>query len=296
VRAVHGMQSEAEIRAGGVVGVLLLVAAVTILAGTALAGTLDTIRQGGVVRLAYREDAPPFSFKSSDGQPTGYSVALCRAVAADLKDQLKMPELTVQYVAVNSVNRFDAIQKSQADMLCEATSETLKRRKIVDFSIPTFISGASLIIRADGPTSLREMDGKKIGVLAGTTTEEALRESLKDAAVNADVIAVKTHQEGVQMVATGGVSAYFADRTILQYLRRASKSSNLLLGDDYLTYEPYALALPYGDEDFRLAVDRALSDLYRSGKIESIFMESFGKEAKASPLLRHLYVISALPE
>jgi ABC-type amino acid transport substrate-binding protein len=279
-----------------VIGAMLLAASAIVVAGMASAGTLDTVRQAGVVRLAYREDAPPFSFNGSDGQPTGYTVALCRAVVAGLKDQLKLAKLTVQYVPVTSVNRFEAMQNNQADMLCEATSETLSRRKIVDFSIPTFISGASLIIRADGPTSLREMDGKKIGVLAGTTTEQSLNESLKQAAVNAEVIPVKTHQEGMQMVGNGGVSAYFADRTILQYLQRTSNAPNLMLADNYLTYEPYALALPHGDGDFRLAVDRVLSDLYRSGQIESIFVQSFGKEAKATPILSYLYLISGLPE
>jgi ABC-type amino acid transport substrate-binding protein len=290
------MQSDANRRCRAILAAMLLVAVAIVLAGTVSAGTLDTIRQAGVVRLAYREDAPPFSFRGNDGQPIGYSVALCRAVVAGLKDQLKMAKLTVQYVPVTSVNRFETMQNNQADLLCEATTATLNRRKMVDFSIPTFISGASLMIRADGPTSLREMDGKKIGVLAGTTTEQALNESLRQGAVNADVIPVKTHQEGIQMVGNGGVAAYFADRTILQYLQRGSNAANLLLADNYLTYEPYALALPHGDGDFRLAVDRVLSDLYRSGQIDSIFVQSFGKEARATPILRFLYVISALPE
>jgi len=54
----------------------------------------------------------------------------------------------------------------------------LSRREPVDFSIPTLLDGAGLMVRADGPKNLRDLAGKKIGVLAGTTTEEALRNTL----------------------------------------------------------------------------------------------------------------------
>ena len=59
---------------------------------------------------------------------------------------------------------------------------------------------------------------------------------------------------------------------------------------------PYALALPRGDSDFRLAVDRALSHIYRSGEIAAIFQHSFGGKAEPSPILRTLYLISGLPD
>jgi polar amino acid transport system substrate-binding protein/glutamate/aspartate transport system substrate-binding protein len=202
----------------------------------------------------------------------------------------------VQYVSVNAANRFDAIRKGQADLLCEATTETLDRRKTLDFSIPTFISGASVIIQAGGPTNLEDMAGKKIAVLTGTTTEQALLTSLKEGAIQADVIPVATHQQGMDLVENGKVAAYFAERVILQYMQRASKSGAKLQLSNYLTYEPYALALPYGDEEFRLAVDRALSDLYRSGAITAVFTRSFGPEAAPTQVVRDLYIISALPE
>ena len=67
----------------------LLLAGLT-LAGAASAGTLDHIRQDGAIRIAYREDAPPFSLKGPDGAPAGYSVELCRAVANDISVMKKM--------------------------------------------------------------------------------------------------------------------------------------------------------------------------------------------------------------
>jgi ABC-type amino acid transport substrate-binding protein len=273
-----------------------VIAALLFTCGAASAGTLDRIRQDKTVRIAYREDAPPFSYQGTGAEPAGFMVDLCRAVAKNLAQQMNLPSLSVVYVPVTAVDRFEAIAKGKADLLCEPTTETLSRREEVDFSIPTFVDGAGLLIRRDGPKSLSALGGRKIGVLAGTTTEDELHASLKDAGITADVIPAKTHDEGMAMLDDGKVSAYFADRGILMFLAGKSKApGKLLLADNYLTVEPYALALPHGDEDFRLAVDRALSNIYRSGKIAAIFTEIFGAKTKPSQILQSLYLISALP-
>ena len=262
----------------------------------ASAGTLDRIKQEKAIRIAYREDAPPFSYKDKIGEPMGFMVDLCREVAKKLADQLQLASLNVVYVPVTAADRFEAIQQQKADLLCEPTSATLSRREIVDFSIPTFVDGASLMIRADGPHNLKAMAGKKIGVLGGTTTEQSLRSSLKATGITSDVIPAKTHAEGVAMLDDGKISAYFADRSILVSLIKDSKApGKLMLAENYLSVEPYALALPRGDEDFRLAVDRALSHIYLGGEIGAIFKRAFG-DAQPGQVLGTLYLTAGLPD
>src|SRR5206468_34832 len=141
----------------------------------ASAGVLDRVAQEKVIRVAYREDAPPFSFKDKIGEPAGFMVDLCRAVAKKLAEQRGLPSLNVVYVPVTAADRFEAITQQKADLLCEPTSATLSRRQLVDFSIPTFLDGASLMVRTDGPKKLDELTGRKVGVVAGTTTEQSLR-------------------------------------------------------------------------------------------------------------------------
>jgi ABC-type amino acid transport substrate-binding protein len=264
--------------------------------GSAGAGTLDKVRQDKALRLAFRDDAPPFSFTDEAGLPAGFMVDLCRSVAKHIGEQLNI-DLKVAYVLVTAENRFDAIENGKADLLCEPTSETLSRREHVDFSIPTFADGASLLVGADGPSDFAALAGKKIGVLAGTTTEESLRNTLASAGLVADITPAKTHLEGLAMLDKGEVVAYFADRAILSYLAsKSSDSSKLRLADNYFSLEPYALALPHGDEDFRLAVDRALSHIYRSGEIAIVFAHTFGNAMQPSDILKTLYSIAALPD
>jgi ABC-type amino acid transport substrate-binding protein len=265
--------------------------------GSAGAGTLDTVRQDKALRIAYREDAPPFSFTDDAGLPAGFTIDLCRSIAKHIGEQLNINDLKINYVLVTAENRFDAIENGKADLLCEPTSETLSRREQVDFSIPTFVDGASLLVSGDGPGDFSGLSGKKIGVLAGTTTEQSLRDTLSRANINAEIAPAKSHEEGLAMLDKGEIVAYFGDRAILAYLAtKSTDASKLRLADNYFSLEPYALALPHGDEDFRLAVDRALSHIYRSGEIAVVFAHTFGAEMQPSDTLKTLYSISALPD
>jgi ABC-type amino acid transport substrate-binding protein len=267
-------------------------------AGSATAGTIDKIRAERTIRLAYREDAPPFSYKEGNSaEPTGFMINLCRAVAKKLGEQLGVAPLKIDYVPVTAANRFDVIKKGDADLLCEATSATLSRRGQVDFSIATFVDGASVIVAEETIRDLKDLAGKKIGVLTGTTTEDGLRATLKANSITAEVVPAKTHAEGIAMLDDGKVSAYFADRSILLSLLKDIKTRTKLgIANQYLSIEPYALALAHGDEEFRLAVDTALSHIYRSSEIMAIFEQSLGTTAKPSDTVKALYMMSALPD
>ncbi|CAN0485694.1 unnamed protein product, partial [Phaeothamnion confervicola] len=193
------------------------------------AGTLARIKDKAEIRLAYRADAAPFSMLE-EGRPAGYSVALCLEVAHALQRELKISQMAISFIPVTAETRFDAITKGEADLLCEATTVTLSRREKMDFSIYTFVSGAGLAIRPDGPTSVDALAGQKIGVLGGTTTQKDLEVTLKDQNITADVIVVHTHDEGFDLLKKGAISTYFADRTILQeYLRHNAAGEDLLL-------------------------------------------------------------------
>jgi ABC-type amino acid transport substrate-binding protein len=273
--------------------------ATALLAGIAAAGagTFDNVRKTGTLKIAYRADAPPFSYKDAKGQPAGFMVELCQAVAAKMAADMGRGPLQLTYVQVSAANRFDKIVNGDADVLCEPTSETLSRRALVDFSIATFVDGAGMMIRDDGPHEFKEMAGKRVGVLAGTTTEQTLRNSLQTAGIAATVTPVQTHSEGIDQLDNGVFSAYFADRSILMFLvAESSAPKRLRLAEQYLTVEPYALAMAHGDEDFRLAVDRALSHIYRSGEITEIFAHAFHGNVAPAETLRALYLLSGLPD
>jgi ABC-type amino acid transport substrate-binding protein len=266
-------------------------------ASPGLAATLDRVKETETLRIGFRMDAVPFSYRDEVGEPAGYSVELCRAVAGEIRRELGLARLALDYVPVDTDDRFEAVQQGRIDLLCGATTVTLSRRQMVDFSLFTFADGAGVLLRADGPERFEDLAGQKVGVRAATTTEEALRNTMTRSSMTLDVVTVEDHQDGLDSLLAGEIAAYFADRAILLFLvARSDAPDKLRVAENYLTYESYALALPRGDDDFRLAVDRALSHIYRSGVIEEIFARSFTTKAKPSEIVRALYVINGLPE
>ena len=265
--------------------------------GTARAEVLERAAATGELRIAFRADAQPFSFLGSDGKAAGFSVELCRAVAREAAAALGRSTLTLVEVAVTGTDRLAAIEQGKADLLCEATTVTLERREQLDFSLLTFATGASLLYPADGPTTFEELAGRKVGVLAGSTTEGGLREALDAARIDAEVVTVPTHIDGIERLAGGDLAAYFGDGALLLYqLMQSPFRDRLRMSDKVLSFEPYALALPKGDDAFRLVVDRALAKLARSGEVMRLFEAAFGVGAQPSDLVRALWILNSIPD
>jgi ABC-type amino acid transport substrate-binding protein len=80
------------------------------------ADTLKKIRSSKSIALGFRADSPPFSFTGSDGQPAGYSVDLCKRVAAGVERQLNVGTLAVKWVPVTAANRFDQVTNGAVDL------------------------------------------------------------------------------------------------------------------------------------------------------------------------------------
>jgi len=267
-----------------------------LIAGQAQADVLARLSQGEPFKIGFREDAAPFSYRNDLGQPVGFTVELCAIVVGDLRKELELPDLLVEFIPVGAEDRFSALQDGSIDLLCGATTATLSRREMVDFSIPTFIDGASVLYRKGGPADFESLTGQRVGVRGGTTTEAALQETLAKLSIAAEVVSVSDHTDGLAMLEGNELAAYFADQSILLFLLLNSEArEQLWLSGRFFTREPYALALPRGDNDFRLFVDRSLSRLYRRGAIGNLFTKSFGI-AKPSQLVEALYLINALPE
>lgn len=261
-------------------------------------GALKKIKSAKTVAVAYRSDAPPFSFVDDSKQPSGFSIDLCRRVVASIAQQLGVDGMQIQWVPVTVEDRFDVIEKRKADMECGSTSVTLARSKRVNFSSYIFVDGTSMLLRsAANIRQLPDLGGKKIGAIPGTTNEKALNEALKRQVVSATVVPVKTRDEGLAQLEAGQIDAFVSDRTLLLALAPKVKDPqaiSLLLDD--LSFEPYAIMLPRGDDDLRLAVNAALAQVYRSGDIGPIFNRWFGAMGKPGTMLQATYMLGAIPE
>ena len=142
-----------------------------------LMGTLKKIADSGTLTVGYRENALPFSFTGSDGKPAGYSIDLCQEIALAVQQELKLPSLAVKWMPVTPENRVDAVANGTIDIECGSTTASLSRQEKVDFTLMTFVDGASLLIaEGSGLKTVGDLAGKRIGIVPGTTTEKAVGE------------------------------------------------------------------------------------------------------------------------
>lgn len=264
----------------------------------AQAGTLDKIKKSGFITMGYMAGSVPFSSKNEKGQPQGYSVDLCREIASGIREQLKMPAIETRWVELTIQNRLEAVRSGKVDIECSTTTWTLSRQAEVDFSLITFVDGGSILTPVQSDiANLADFKGKRIAVIAGTTTEKVLRSSLASRSINAEVVTVQTRAAGLQMLDQRKVDGFASDRTTLigVVLATQTRGAFKLLGEDF-SVEPYALALPRGDADFRLAVNRVLARLYRTGEITKIYNQWLGPLGAPSLLLSAAYFLQSLAE
>jgi len=279
---------------------ILLLALLAGISGTpyAQSAVLDRVRQSGAITIGYIEEAAPFSFVGDDRQPQGFAVDLCREVAAGVRAQLKLEKVDVRWVPLTVANRLDAVRTGKVDIECSTTTWTLSRQATVDFSLITFVDGGSILSRKDRQlVRLLDSAGKRIAVMTGTTTERALRDALAERSIKSELVPVNSRSDGLKLLEQGKVDGFASDRTtLIGIVATGSRSLDFRLMDEDFSVEQYALSLPRGDYEFRLAVNRVLARLYRSGEIVKIYNRWLGSLGPPSLLLSATYFVQSLGE
>lgn len=238
-------------------------------------GTLQKIKNSGEISIGYRASQPPISFVSKSGTPKGYSVDICQHIVTELETTIGTP-LKVVYTPVTADNRFEALSSGKIDILCGSTTVTLARREKVDFTQLTFVTGGSYMA-LKGNKVKNNFDGKKIGVVKGSTTAVALKKLFEDVGTQVDFVVLDSADQGITALEENKIDIFSADQVVLVGLAVTSANPDAFqILPDMFSYEPFALAVRRNDADFRLEADRAISKLYRSGEIETVYERWFG--------------------
>ncbi|MEM8581037.1 MAG: amino acid ABC transporter substrate-binding protein [Pseudomonadota bacterium] len=262
--------------------------------------TLAHIEETGEFTIGYRTTHPPVSFADATGLATGYSVAICDRIAADVKATLGRDDITVTYVAVGAQDRFDKIEDGTIDILCGATTKTLSRMERVGFTQLTLLTGGTFLsLNENRVDRVADLAGKRVAVAAGTTTEASLISAIERAGIEAEIVSMASAEAGLDALNADEVAAYASDQVVLvgQVMSQTSGDKNYYLSSNFFSFEPYALAIKRGDADFALVADRSISRLFRSGEITDVYSEFFGPFGLKPPnTLQTLYRLMSTPE
>jgi ABC-type amino acid transport substrate-binding protein len=255
---------------------------------------LDRIRSAGKLVLGYRADAAPMSSRDASGQPAGYSVALCGKVADALKRELGLPSLVVDWVAVSA--GYADLEQHKVDLICAADEVTLAHRAVASFSIPVFPGGIAALVRTDAPDALQRtleerpqpyqplwrgtvpsaLQNRTYSAIGGSATIDTLKTRIASMHLTASVAPVDSYEAGVTAVQQRRSDVLFGDRRRLLEAVKLGSAKDLRVLSRHYTFEALALALARNDDEFRLAVDRALTGIYSNPEFGELYTSTFG--------------------
>ncbi len=269
---------------------------ITPAAAEELTGTLLQIKKTGVIKIGYRQDQPPVSSLGKDGMPVGYSIDICRAIVPAVEKKINGP-VKIEFVPVTAADRFDALSQNKIDLLCGLTSKTLSRSEQVDFTLPTGATGTTFMT-LKRTKIVNNFDGKKIGVVKGTTMVDSVKDLFQETGVVAKFVMLDTTSEGVKALEEGKIDALVQMQVVLigQALSTAHPENFAILPNVF-TLETFALAVRRNDADFRLVADRTIARLFRTKEILTIYNKWFGEFSSSMPTaFQALIQINAIPE
>ena len=124
--------------------------------------TLCKIKEAGVLKIGTKDDYVPWSYRNSDGNFIGMEVDLGNKIAEALG-------VDVEYVKVNSANRFEFLAQGQIDLMIASASDTAQRREIVNFVYPNYYSSGYTVFlpKAVTATKWEEIKGQVICSVQG---------------------------------------------------------------------------------------------------------------------------------
>ena len=220
----------------------LLAAAAALSFGAAAVGaeaeTLKTVQDRGSLICGVSQGIAGFSIKSDKGEWSGFDVDFCRALAAAIfNDPSK-----VQFVPLTASERFDALKNKQIDVLSRNSTWTLGRENDLDlvFAGVTYYDGQGFLVpKSRKLTSALELDGSKVCMQKGTTSEPNAKDYFETNHINYELVEADTVAEVVSDYLSGKCNTLSTDSSQLFALRsQFPKPGDHMILPDIISKEP----------------------------------------------------------
>ncbi|WP_353193260.1 glutamate/aspartate ABC transporter substrate-binding protein [Pandoraea pnomenusa] len=268
--------------------IALAMCCVGLVAGAAQAqesGTLKKIKDTGVISLGNRESSIPFSFYDNQHNVVGYANDVAMAIVAEVKKELKLPNLKVTQTPITSQNRIPLVQNGTIDIECGSTTNNAERQKQAAFSNTFFIIGTRLLTKeGSGVNDFPDLKGKNVSTTAGTTSERLLREMNQKQSMGMNIISAKDHGEAAITLHQGRTVAFMMDDALLAGERaKFADAKKYKITGTPQSYEAYGCMMRKDDPAFKKVVDKAVAEYQLSGQAKKDYAKWFEQPIKALP-------------
>jgi general L-amino acid transport system substrate-binding protein len=215
---------------------------------------LDTIKSKGKLMAGVNDTLPGFGYVGTDGKNTGFDIDFAKAIAAGILGDSE----AIEFRPLSAQERFTAVQTGEVDVLVRNTTWTTNRDTEVglNFAPVTFYDGQGLMVPVDsGINSIADLEGARIGVETGTTTELNLADQMRAAGVNYEAVVFDNADAVVAAYESGSIDAWTTDKSglVSRQSIMADPSAHKIL-EENLSKEPLGPSVKGGDDKLYDAV------------------------------------------
>jgi glutamate/aspartate transport system substrate-binding protein len=239
--------------------------------------TLDKIKSTGAVTMGVRESSIPMSYTTGDSRFDGYHIEVCRMILGDIKNNLGMSTIRINYQPVTAQNRVPLVQNGTVDIECGTTTNNSTRAKDVGFANTLYVEEVRIAVKANsGINSISQLVGKKVATTTGTTSVQLLRKHEKANGVNFDEVFGKDHSDSFLLLESGRADAFVMDGSILAgNIANSKNPKDYKIVGEVLATEPIAIMVPRNDPEFKAAVNAAIAKIVADGKMPGLWNKWF---------------------
>ena len=259
---------------------LFTVLAVMIAAGTLFFGckkaaaqdnSLEELKKRGTFVLGLDDSFPPLGFRDENNEIVGYDIDLAKEVAKRLGVEFKAQP-------INWDAKEQELSTGNIDCIWNGLTITAERKAILSFTKPYLNNAQVVVVRNDsGINSLADLKGKKIGLQAGSSAEDAVDANAALKASVSEIVPFEQNLMALTDLSIKGIDAVVMDVVVAEYSIKASGLPFHTLSEQ-LASEEYGVAFRKGDKKLTAEVQKILEEMAADGTVAAISEKWFGSD------------------
>ena len=248
------------------------------------ADTFHRVAARGVLIVATNAGWEPQSFIDDDGGLSGFDIDVAREIARRLRVRVRFE--TPDWSLMTGGH-----WHGRWDMMVGSATPTKARAHVVDFAGVYYYSPYVFVVNKKSAIRKRgDLNGKKIGVETGTTSEDYIRRHLEIDAVGAPPVTYSVTPGQVHTYANSmlpfddlrlppGVrldAVLAPEQTVLQAIRQGYPIR--ILPDGYAFREPLTVVTDKGDPAWTTRIRGVIAAMKADGALKTIAIRWYGKD------------------
>jgi polar amino acid transport system substrate-binding protein len=233
--------------------------------GAADSSALKSVLERGTVRVGDCLSFAPFGFKNEKGDPDGYDVDIAKRLAEDLGVKLEVIDTT-------SANRIPNLQTDKVDVVFCNFTRNGERAREIEFTDPYVVASEALLVnKGSGISSAKDLRGKTVATVKGSTNADVLN----DLGIDVRTDEYDTSQAAILAVKQRQADTMIEDSNFLAYQAKLNPSLEVTK-DALVPLEYNAFGVKQGDQVWLNYLNQFLFRLNASGENKQLYNKWFG--------------------